>query len=445
MLNWKTLLPAAVLLAFGVAQGFSQMAIELTLYAGFYLAGLYKKEYALYLFALSYPFLTFRPIIFFLLVLIFLLLMEGIDKERLMNVVKSKVFLAAAFFVLAVGITAVTSVNLRESMQDYVLYYLPSLVLLAVLMMFIDSRTVLYRFLLCFVVSGAVLALYGLAQYLLIGHTPPKWVDVKTNPLLGTRIYAVFGNPNVFAEYLVLVLPLCFALIYYVKAFKHKILLCGLFAVTALALVLTYSRGAWVAFAFAMLLLLLKTDRKLILYGLILVLVAAAFNLIPQVIMDRLATIVNPTEDTSGDYRFKMWTAAFAIIRDYWLTGIGSDPSTLFRVYADYEIPGVNIFHLHNIWIQAFVNGGILGIAALLYLFYRLLKESYTISANRLGGRQATLGIALFASITGIGVAGLNEDIWHDYRVMMAFWIVTALIGSIEMMLRLGRNKDGTV
>lgn len=444
MYNWKIVLPALVLLGLGMMQGQSTLAIELTFYAMFYLAGLYKKEYALYLFALSFPFMTYRPLMFFLLVLVFLLIMEGVNWERLKEVLRSKVFAATAFLMLAVGITAITSVNLRESMGEYLLYYLPSFLLLVTIMMLIESRQVLYRFLLCFAASGMLISVYGLSQYFILDSTPVKWVDIKTNPLLDKRIYATFGNPNIFSQFLLLVLPLSFVLIYYVREFRYKIVLAACFAVTALALVLTYSRGAWVAFAGAFFLLLLKIDRKLILTGIVLVLIAVFFGLIPEVIEARIASILNPFEDSSGAYRLSTWMSALPIIRDYWLTGIGMDTSTFYKVYAAYQMPEVNVFHFHNIWVQHFVNGGILGIGALVYLFYQLAKQSFSMAFDRTRKWVSLWGVGLFASVAAIAAAGMTEDVWHDYRIMMAFWIVAAVIGAIETILRLERKANET-
>ncbi|WP_126428029.1 O-antigen ligase family protein [Brevibacillus marinus] len=442
MYNWKIVLPALLLVAFGIVQGNVQIAMELTLYAAFYVAGLYKKEYALYLLALSFPFLTYRPLMFFLLVLIFLLLLNGVDMQRVKQVLTSKVFVAAALFILAVGITAVTSVNLRESLTQYVLYYIPSLLLLVVIMLLIDSRQVLYRFLLCFIISGALISVYGLAQYFLLDSMPSKWVDRETNPLLDKRVYATFGNPNIFSQFLLLVLPLSFVLIYYVRDFRQKCLVAVLFGLTALALLLTFSRGAWIAAALAFVLILLKLDRKLILTGMVLLVVAVLFDLIPDVIKQRVASIADPFEDTSGQWRLQAWLSALAIIRDYWLTGIGMDTTTFNRVYVDYQMPEVNVFHFHNIWIQSFVTGGILGIGTLLFLYYRLIKESFKAAVNRLQTRLSIWGTGLFASLCGIGVAGMTEDVFRDYRVMMAFWLVAAVIGVLEIILRQECRKN---
>ncbi|UFJ39149.1 O-antigen ligase family protein [Brevibacillus humidisoli] len=444
MYNWKIVLPALLLIAFGVVQGKVEFTMELTLYAAFYLAGIYKKEYALYLFALSFPFMTYRPLMFFLLVLIFLLLLDGVDKQRLKQVLTSKVFFASAFFILAVGITAVTSVNLRESLGEYVLYYIPSLILLVVMMLMIGSKQVLYRFLLCFVISGALISVYGLAQYFLLDSMPGKWVDRETNPLLDKRVYATFGNPNIFSQFLLLVMPLAFVLIYYVRDFKQKCLVAVLFGLTALALLLTFSRGAWLAAAIAFVLILLKIDRKLILTGMLLLVVAVLFDLIPDVIKQRIASIADPFEDTSGQWRLQAWLSALAIIRDYWVTGIGMDTTTFNRVYVDYQMPQVNVFHFHNIWIQSFVTGGILGIGSLLFLFYQLVKTSFAVAANRLQKRLSIWGIGLFASLIGLAAAGMTEDVFHDYRVMMAFWLIAAAIGAIEIILRQERRENET-
>jgi O-antigen ligase len=74
--------------------------------------------------------------------------------------------------------------------------------------------------------------------------------------------------------------------------------------------------------------------------------------------------------------RWQVWTRALLMIRDYPFTGIGLDT---FRLVAQNEYPYFNYAfnqteHPHNLFLQAGVDGGVLGLLALVWLivaFYR--------------------------------------------------------------------------
>jgi putative inorganic carbon (HCO3(-)) transporter len=112
-------------------------------------------------------------------------------------------------------------------------------------------------------------------------------------------------------------------------------------------------------------------SRRLVIIGLITTVIGV--NFLPDTIIDRIQTIVNPQADSSSAFRLQIWKAALPMIKDYWLTGIGSDLTTFKKVYADYMMPGVCANHLHSIYLINFVTEGIVVILLLLYMFYQSL------------------------------------------------------------------------
>jgi O-antigen ligase len=185
-----------------------------------------------------------------------------------------------------------------------------------------------------------------------------------------------------------------------------------------------------------MALLATMISRRILIMGLIIA--AVGVNFLPDTIMVRIQSIANPQSDSSSLYRLQMWPSAFAMIRDYWLTGIGADLTTFKKVYTDYMMPGIRINHFHNIYLMNFVTGGILAILLLLYMFYQSLRTAI-VSLFMNEGRDKLLSYIAkggIASLIAIAIAGLFEDVWHQYRVDFMFWILLAILSVVYNLAR---------
>ncbi|MFH1238856.1 MAG: tetratricopeptide repeat protein, partial [bacterium] len=87
-------------------------------------------------------------------------------------------------------------------------------------------------------IAGLLAVLYGLVQYL--GLDPFIWKGA-----FSTRIFSTFGNPNFYGAYLVLITPLILTI--FLRNRKYIFLV--FFILVALSIILTSSKGAWLAFA----------------------------------------------------------------------------------------------------------------------------------------------------------------------------------------------------
>ncbi len=73
------------------------------------------------------------------------------------------------------------------------------------------------------VIAATLVALYGLYQYKVGGvDMEDKWVDAANNPDVKTRVFSVFGNPNILAEYLIMIIPISISLFWYSKKLHKK-------------------------------------------------------------------------------------------------------------------------------------------------------------------------------------------------------------------------------
>ena len=78
----------------------------------------------------------------------------------------------------------------------------------------IKTRKQLFDVLSLFAVSGCSVCLYGIAQYVFGWDTASAWVDEEMFTDIKMRVYSTLENPNVLGEYILLVLPVCVALIW---------------------------------------------------------------------------------------------------------------------------------------------------------------------------------------------------------------------------------------
>jgi putative inorganic carbon (HCO3(-)) transporter len=434
------LLVAITLIVTGVAQYKIVMIGEFVLMGAFLAITLYKMEYGLYLLALSLPILTYRPLLALILIFILLLFITKQDYEQMKSNLKNHLNLAVFLFLAILLVTALTSVNVVESVIHFSLYYFISFILYLLLVMKVSSRQVLYRFVVCLILSASLASLYGIYQYFTLQYTRAAWVDVSQNADI-KRIWSTFENPNLFVQYLIMILPLNFALIFYAKSWGNRILFAGQFGLIAVAAFLTFSRGGWLALFVALAILATMINRRLLVVGLIAA--AISVNFLPDSILDRIQTIFQPKTDSSSAFRLQIWKAAPPMIRDYWVTGIGSDLTTFKKVYADYMMPGVRANHFHNIYIMNFVTGGIVAVLLLFYMFYQSLRTA-VVSLFMNKGKDPLLTLLAKGGITSviaIGIAGLTEDVWHQYRVDFTFWILLAILSIVYNLVRARKEQ----
>ncbi|RKD23830.1 hypothetical protein BEP19_05215 [Ammoniphilus oxalaticus] len=424
------------LFGLGLVQFKAALIGEVAMLAAFLLITLYRAEYGLYLFALTLPILTYRPLLAFILMILLLFFVQRPNveqwKERLRNHLNVAVFL----FLIALFISAITSANLMLSMKDFGLYFAISFLLYLLIVLQIGRRETLYRFMVLLILSTTLVSVYGIFQYFTLDFTSAKWGTDK-------RAFATFGNPNIFAQYLIMILPFAFAFIFYAKTWGNRVLFAGQFLVIFLALLLTFSRGGWVAIFVAIALLAAMISRRLLVVGMIGG--AIGVNFLPASIINRISTIASPGTDTSASYRFEMWKSALAMIRDFWVTGIGLDSETFLKVYSDYMMPDVRVFHFHNIFLMSLVTGGILSFLTLMYMFYQSARTTVSsLYLNKNYAKDPLLSIvakAAVCSVIAIGIAGLTEDVWRQYRVDFLFWMVLAIISVVYNFARKGSEQ----
>ena len=332
---------------------------------------------------------------------------------------------ALLLFIAAVFVYSIISLNPQGSLRDLSLYVV-SFVLFFVLVNQLNSRDRLYRFLVLGLLAALLVSFYGIYQYIIGVPVESAWVDMDRHPLLRTRVYSVFGNPNILAEYLVMLIPFSLALVWSEKNGWKRFIFLGIAAVMGLTLLLTFSRGGWVGMAAALLVFALLKDRRFLLLLIPLALAGIAF--LPQVVLERLVTIFS-IEDTSNVYRLVVWREALGIIRDFWATGVGLGHQSFMEVYPYYMITRVKSpFHVHNTYLQFLVETGVIGFTLFVWLLFSIIKKGIKSLKHAQDPFLRNITIAALAATVGVMTQGFGEHILYMPKIITLFWLNAAVI-----------------
>ena len=257
--------------------------------------------------------------------------------------------------------------------------------------------------------AGAASAVFGVVQYGIFGYD-----DLQQRPP------GFMGHYMTYSGLLMLMVVLATARLLFDardRAWTGLVL-----PALAVALVTTFTRGAWIgACAGVGLLLAVKNVRLLaVLPILVIVVVAAA----PASIADRIDSIFDRRDPTSRD-RLAMARAGVKIIADHPLAGVG--PDMVQRVYPEYRGPDAvndNNPHLHNVPLQIAAERGLPALAAWLWFVAAVLRELAARFRQPESRAAAAAGLGAMASML---TAGLFEYNFGDSEFLMLLLVLLTL------------------
>ncbi len=338
--------------------------------------------------------------------------------------------------ILLAGVTlaaTIGSVTVRGS--------LPSLVLWAsyVAVFFVASQWVRNRgdawfAAVAWAASATLVALLGIRQYFSGIETTESWVDIKMTDYITTRVYAIFGNPNMLAEYLSYAIILAFVMFLASRGALARLSMAVAIVPMIACLGVTFSRGGWVATALGLFIVSAVKDRRFLALLLVVLVVSPVF--LPESILLRAESLIT-LGDSSAKYRLTIWTSVLRMIKDKWATGIGLGPLTFAQVYPQYEIAGTPAAHTHNLYLQILVEMGVAGLLFFLWAVFGHLRDA--LASRHLDRYASFVLVGTVAGTLGQLAHGFIDNIWYSPKNVMFFW---AAIGITVGISAFGK-KDG--
>ena len=218
------------------------------------------------------------------------------------------------------------------------------------------------------------------------------------------RAFGTFEQPNPFAGYLALILPVALGLVFQVSGFKLRrigtsnlkletlnltfVAFAALAFVAMLAaVVMSWSRGAWLAVTAGLIVTVIVQSRRAFVLTLIaafvltFVILLSSINVIPDVIAARFSGVADyfGVFDVRGvkvdDANFAVvermahWQAAWGMLHNHPLLGVGFGNYAV--VYPEYALPRWDdpLGHAHNYYLNVAAETGFVGLAAYLVLW----------------------------------------------------------------------------
>jgi len=222
---------------------------------------------------------------------------------------------------------------------------------------------------------------------------------------------------------------------------------CGLAALLMLAvLVLTKSRGGWMAGATVIFLVLVHRQRHLLWLIPVAVLGAGLLAWLGEVpaMLDMISTS-DAVSSWAG--RMEIWSRALYMIRDFPFTGIGvgTFPAITNVLYPYFLVgPGTEVPHAHNLLLQVGVDLGLPGLVAYLSILLLVCRSALdNVRFYRQVGDDALAAVAWAGMVSIIAMlmhGMLDAATWIIGRAAFVPWLVMGLVVALH---RLAENEDG--
>jgi putative inorganic carbon (HCO3(-)) transporter len=459
-LSWGSPLFNAALLLIVLTVGLSIALLPLTLAGGavlgsiVFLVTLIRPEYGLYLLIIAVPFGSVREIAISgftvgaaeaLVGLVLAGWLARMVAVREVKIIPPPLLLPLLIFLGAALLSLSGALSLKYSLKEILKW-------VEVLGIYLFVANVIEREQAKVVVLFALLAGIGqalLGFYQFLGRVGPQAFVV-----LGrfVRAYGTFEQPNPYGGYLGLVLPLAYGVLlgsgtFGIRKFvnswiRHEstnlpVAILGL-ATMGAALLMSWSRGAWLGFAAAFILMNLAHSRRAaVLFALLCLLAASVLLLgsvqaLPQTIVQRFTGVlpylhvfdVRGVKLTDANYavveRMAHWQAAWGMFNDRpWLgVGIGNyEP-----VYPAYSLPGWTepLGHAHNYYLNIAAEAGLIGLAAYFVLWGAAFWQAWKV-IRMTEGYWRGMAVGILGVLTHLSVHNFFDNLYvHNMYLHVA-------------------------
>lgn len=289
-----------------------------------------------------------------------------------------------------------------------------------------DFKTFYYSF----VALGLLLALHGIYQYIIAVPIPSGWVS-QTEAGVRTRVFSIIGSPNILGSLFILTAPMAAALAYYFKDIRAKLAAWAVVGCMCLSLLFTFSRGAWVGTAVAVLVFAIFIDRRLI--ALMGGVGACALFFVPSIAsrITYLFTSDYAVASMAGGRMIRWETGKLLLSESNPLLGFGlgrfggavAMQNQILEVTDEFEY-----FYMDNYYLKTAVEMGYIGLAFFIVLLFGLLLWSLRSAGRNSGDRMTLLGQAMVAGMCGVLVHCYFENIFEVPYMTSYFWAIAALV-----------------
>ena len=281
-------------------------------------------------------------------------------------------------------------------------------------------------------------SLIGIYQYFFTDLNDP-YSDPMFADLIRGRVSGTFNNPNVFAMFLCVAAIFALYRLQGARNVGERVTCAIILGLHLSATILTFSRGAWIALALSVtLVLLLEYVRTPGILLTILLGLTSLTALMPDAVLTRLLSVTNAA-DSSIRYRLSILRSSIAMLRDNLFLGIGVGEDTFRTAFTRYAEDGVTAPHSHNLLLQIGCEAGI--VALVLFLSLLLWRARHVTSYRRYTKVSSVRRVnhSCIGVIFSLLLFGMTDSVFYPFPIYYLFFLV---LGMGSAVLRIAKKES---
>lgn len=264
------------------------------------------------------------------------------------------------------------------------------------------------------------------------------WLWYTTADVVSPRYF--YNGVGAYTSYLITVLPFVILLLFKMPVQGvGRLLLRGSPLLLLAPAYLTINRTVWIVVAALMftlvpLLIFARRDRtpKLATVSALAVFFAISLFFFYSSLERRLSVQASPEvmidRTVASDPRPELWNFVTGEIASHPLRGVGFGQRSFAYAYPQWPEKNALLLHAHNVFLDAGIQMGIPGIAAMIFLFGAILMEYWRLykSDNRLAQWLGACGIAMVVAVL---VRNMTDDFFRRDLALLFWSLVGASLG----------------
>jgi len=320
---------------------------------------------------------------------------------------------------LSIGISALSLTDFLTSWTIYFDYVAVAILAINIL----NTRSRIMRFIDAILGIATFVSLYGIYGY--FTHQ-----QGGTDPIVGFRIYSVFGASPPLALFLSIVLPLSLYRLYTLHGVKRVgggLVVC----IQLIAFGMTFARNAFVSFPLGLLIMTFFLPSRRMKFGVLCSFVAAGALLLLLIQISHIALFDRffQSDITTLNGRLDIWQITLSHFDPTKLLGNGFHASSMLLVSL-----GVNAtlgvvrtnYETHNLFIGILYDHGIIGLVLLITTFI-VLFVTLIMGMRRTTGEQRMLFLTACAIFISAVIQSASVTDILTLGIGLYFWVIMAL------------------
>jgi putative inorganic carbon (HCO3(-)) transporter len=257
-------------------------------------------------------------------------------------------------------------------------------------------------------------------------------IDPGAAGSFGSRFAGTLSQPNSTGAFFSLLIVPAIALIAMPVSRRLKRFAVVAAALGIIALVLTFSRGGWIAFALSSTFFIAVGLKRGWISARIPIASAIVLVLLLVPLGGQIATRITGSDNGAAAGRMPLIHLAVSVIGDHPVLGVGANNlAVAFPKYAGPKYSGDWIYTVHNKYLLVWAESGIGALLAFLWFLFATIRRGWNVwrTSDKL---LAPLALGLTAALIG-RMAHMSVDTFQDRPHVQSLALIAAIIAAMDL------------